>query len=361
MTLTPDILADPVALTRVLVDIQSVSGNEREITDAVESALRSNPGLRVSRDGNVVLARTNLGRPRRVVLAGHLDTVPVADNLPSRLDGDLIHGCGTADMKAGVAVALHLAVTLTDPSYETSYLFYDCEEVESERNGLNRIARQRPDWLRADFALLLEPTYGLVEAGCQGTIRVAVRVEGVRAHSARGWLGVNAIHATADVLDRLRRYHARTVDIDGCVYREGLNAVQISGGVAGNVIPDECTVAMNYRFAPDRDEAAALAHLQEVFDGYAVELVDSAPGALPGLAAPVARRFLAAVGQPARAKLGWTDVSRFAALGVPALNFGPGDPDLAHKPEERVEIPRIRDCAEVLRRWLTKETIAGQA
>jgi succinyl-diaminopimelate desuccinylase len=359
VTFTPDVLADPVALTRALVDIESVSGNEREITDAVESTLRANPGLEVLRDGNVVFARTDLGRGQRVALAGHLDTVPVAGNLPSRLDGELIHGCGTADMKAGVAVALHLAMTLTDPSYEMSYLFYDCEEVEAERNGLNRIARQRPEWLRADFALLLEPTYGLVEAGCQGTARAAVRVEGVRAHSARGWLGVNAIHAAAEVLDRLRRYQARTVEIDGCVYREGLNAVHISGGIAGNVIPDGCVVTVNYRFAPDRDEAAALAHLREVFDGYAVDLVDSAPGALPGLAAPVALRFLAAVGQPPRAKLGWTDVSRFAALGVPALNFGPGDPDLAHKPEERVEIPRIRDCAEVLRGWLTKDVTAG--
>ncbi|HEX6077034.1 MAG TPA: succinyl-diaminopimelate desuccinylase [Micromonosporaceae bacterium] len=355
MILTPDVLADPVALTRALVDIESVSGNERVITDVVEAALRTNPALEVRRDGNVVLARTNLGRQRRVALAGHLDTVPVTGNLPSRVDGDLIHGCGTADMKSGVAVALHLAMTLTDASYEVSYLFYDCEEVEAERNGLNRIARQRPEWLRADFALLLEPTYGLVEAGCQGTIRVAVRVEGVRAHSARSWLGVNAIHATADVLARLSRYRARTVEIDDCVYREGVNAVYIAGGIAGNVIPDECVITVNYRFAPDRDEAAALAHLREVFDGYAVEALDSAPGALPGLAAPVARKFLAAVGQPPRAKQGWTDVSRFAALGVPALNFGPGDPDLAHKPEERVEIPRIRDCAEVLRHWLAKD------
>jgi len=354
VTFTSEVLADPVLLTRALVDIESVSGAEREITDAVEAALRTNPGLQVERDGNVVLARTGLGRGQRVLLAGHLDTVPIADNVPSRVADDKIHGCGTADMKSGAAIALHLAATLTDPAYDMSYVFYDCEEIEADRNGLNRISVACPDWLEADFAILLEPTYGLVEAGCQGSMRVTVTVPGVRAHSARSWLGVNAIHGAAEVLARLRGYQARTVEIDGCTYREGLNAVGITGGVSGNVIPDECQIKINYRFAPDRDEAAALAHLREVFDGYAVELTDSAPGALPGLTAPVAQKFLAAVGQPPRGKLGWTDVSRFSALGVPALNFGPGDPNLAHKPEEYVEIPLIRDGAEVLRRWLAR-------
>ena len=354
MTFTPEVLADPVLLTRALVDIESVSGNEQEITDAVEAALRTNPDLQVERDGNVVLARTGSARGQRVLLAGHLDTVPIAGNLPSRVDGDKIYGCGTADMKSGAAIALHLAATLTDPAYDMSYVFYDCEEVEADRNGLNRISVARPDWLRADFAILLEPTYGLVEAGCQGTMRVTVTVPGVRAHSARSWLGDNAIHKAGEVLRRLADYQPRTVEIDGCAYREGLNAVAISGGVAGNVIPDECQIKVNYRFAPDRDEAAALAHLHAVFHGYDVEVGDSAPGALPGLTAPAAQKFLAAVGQPPRAKLGWTDVSRFSALGVPALNFGPGDPDLAHKPEEHVEIPLIRDGAEVLRRWLAR-------
>ncbi|MGH3713442.1 MAG: succinyl-diaminopimelate desuccinylase [Micromonosporaceae bacterium] len=363
-TLTADVLADPVALTRALVDIESVSGDEQAITDAVEAALRTNPVLTVERDGNVVVARTGLepgkdtagagGARQRVALAGHLDTVPLADNFPSRADGDAIYGCGTSDMKSGAAIALHLAATLTDPAYDMTYVFYDCEEVEAERNGLNRISVAQPEWLRADFAILLEPTYGLVEAGCQGTMRVAIRIPGTRAHSARSWLGVNAIHGAADVLQRLRDYQPRTLEIDGCEYREGLNAVDIVGGIAGNVTPDECVIKVNYRFAPDRDEAAALAHLREVFDGYALEVVDSAPGALPGLAAPVAQKFLAAVGQPPRGKFGWTDVSRFSALGVPALNFGPGDPNLAHKPEERVEIPLIRAGADVLRRWLSR-------
>ncbi len=350
--LTPELLADPVALTRALVDIESVSGNEQRIADEVEAALRACPHLTVGRHSNTVMARTDLGRGRRVILAGHLDTVPVADNLPSRVEGDLIYGCGTSDMKAGTALALHLAATLPDPRYDVTYLFYECEEVESTRNGLHLLAGAHPDWLAADFAVLLEPTYGTVEAGCQGTLRAVVRTTGVRAHSARSWHGVNAIHAAAEVLQRLRDWRERRVTIDGCEFREGLNAVGIRGGVAGNVIPDECEIEVNYRFAPDRDEAQAVAYVEEVFAGFEVRVTDAAPGALPELTAPAAQEFLAAAAAPARAKLGWTDVSRFAARGVPAVNFGPGDPNLAHTRDEHVEIPKIREGAEVLRRWL---------
>lgn len=350
--LTPPVVADPVDLTRALVDIESVSGDEQEIADAVEGVLRSVPHLSVARHRHTVMARTDLGLPRRVVLAGHLDTVPVAGNLPARVDDGMIHGCGTSDMKSGVALALHLAVSCPHPRYDVTYLFYEAEEVEAERNGLNLVAGAHPDWLAADFAVLLEPSDGAVEAGCQGTLRAVVRTRGTRAHSARSWRGENAVHAAAEVLDRLGRYRARRVTIDGCEYREGLNAVGIQGGVAGNVIPDECRVEVNHRFAPDRSVAAATAHLREVFAGYEVEVVDAAPGALPGLDAPPAVEFLAAAGAAARAKLGWTDVSRFAGRGVPALNFGPGDPELAHSRGERVAISRIVAAAGVLRRWL---------
>jgi succinyl-diaminopimelate desuccinylase len=263
-----------------------------------------------------------------------------------------MHGCGTSDMKSGVALALHLAVAATEPRYDVTYLFYEAEEVEAERNGLHLVSAAHPEWLRADFAVLLEPTYGAVEAGCQGTMRVAVRATGRRAHSARSWLGVNAIHGMGEVLGRLTAYEARIVTIDGCAYREGLNAVRIRGGVAGNVIPDRCEVDVNYRFAPDRSPAEAEAHLRELFAGFDVEVTDSAPGAPPGLSAEPAREFLAAVGTAPTGKLGWTDVSRFAALGIPALNFGPGDPNLAHTREEHVELSRIRAGADVLRRWL---------
>ena len=346
-----DLTADPVDLTAALVDVASVSGSEDRLAELVEHALRLLP-LEVVRDGNCVLARTSYGRDRRVLLAGHLDTVPIADNVPSRRDGARVHGCGTSDMKSGDAVLLHLAATLREPAYDVTYVLYDNEDVEAERNGLNRLVRTHRDWLQADLAILMEPTNGQVEAGCQGTLRVSVTVPGRRAHSARGWLGENAIHAAAPLLTTLVRYEAREVDIDGCVYREGLNAVSIQGGVAGNVIPDACTVLVNFRFAPDRTEAAALEHVREALAPYAVTLLDSAPGALPGLTAPAAAHFVDAVGVTPLAKYGWTDVARFAGLGIPAVNFGPGDPNLAHTREESVEVALITQSTDLLRRYL---------
>jgi succinyl-diaminopimelate desuccinylase len=350
-----DLTADPVELTAALVDVPSVSGDEAALADAVETALREQaPHLELLRDGNAVLARTTGRRPTRVLLAGHLDTVPIADNLPSRRDGDTLYGCGTSDMKAGDAMIAHLVATLPDPAHELTCVFYDCEEVEAARNGLGRIEREHPDWLHADLAILAEPTDGAVEAGCQGTLRAVVRTDGRRAHSARSWLGRNAIHAAAEVLDRLNRYDPRRVDIDGCVYREGLQAVRIAGGVAGNVVPDVCEVTVNFRFAPDRTVAAASEHVREVFAGLDVRVTDTAAGALPGLDAPAARQFLATTGVAPVAKYGWTDVSRFAALGIPALNFGPGDPNLAHTREEHVATDRITRCTELLRGYLTE-------
>ena len=347
-----DLTADPRALLEVLVDVPSVSGDEGPLADAVETALRAYPHLRVDRDGDTVVARTSLGRPERVLLAGHLDTVPVADNLPGRREGDVLHGLGSCDMKGGVAVILHLAATLREPRHDVTYVLYDQEEVQATRNGLGRTARNHPDWLAADFAVLMEPTSATVEGGCQGTLRVEVTLTGTRAHSARSWLGENAIHAAAPVLATLAAYVPRSVDIDGCVYREGLQAVGVRGGVAGNVVPDECVVTVNFRFAPDRTEVQALAHVQEVLAGYGLVVTDTSPGALPGLSAPAAAAFIVATGETPRAKYGWTDVARFSALGVPAVNFGPGDPNLAHTRGEHVDLREVTRCVEVLRTWL---------
>lgn len=348
-----DLTADVVTLTAAIVDIPSESHHEAVLADAVEEALREHQHLRVERDGDTVLARTDLGRAERVLLGGHLDTVPAADNLPSRLDGDLLYGLGSCDMKGGVAVALRCAALVAEPVRDVTYVFYECEEVDARFNGLERLARTRPEWLSADLAVLMEPSDAGVEAGCQGTLRAVVRTSGRRAHSARSWLGDNAIHRAGEVLDRLRAYQPRRVDVDGLTYREGLNAVLISGGVAGNVIPDAAEVTVNYRFAPSRTAEEAEAHVRSVFEGYHVEVVDLAPGAMPGLHLPAARDFVTAVGATPRPKFGWTDVARFAALGVPAVNFGPGDPALAHTRDEHVPVAQLRSVDEAMRAWLS--------
>ncbi len=345
---TLDLSLDVVSLTRALVDLPSVSGDERVLADAVEEALRGLDRLDVRRDGDTVVARTTLGRDQRIVLAGHLDTVPVADNLPSHDDGELLYGCGTSDMKSGVAVMLRVAYTVAEPGPDVTWIFYDNEEVESSRNGLARLARNDRSLLYGDLAVLLEPTGGVVEAGCQGTLRAVIRTSGHRAHSARSWLGANAIHAAAPILATLEAYLARTVEIDGCTYREGLNAVRITGGVAGNVIPDRCEVEVNFRFAPDRSVEQATEHVREVFGGFDIEITDAAPGALPGLSDPAAAAFIAALGVGVQAKLGWTDVARFAAFGIPAVNFGPGDPNMAHKREEHVRMSTIGESERLL-------------
>ncbi|GAA1663149.1 succinyl-diaminopimelate desuccinylase [Nonomuraea maheshkhaliensis] len=347
-----DLTQDVRDLTAAIVDIESVSGAEKALADDVERALTALPHLKVTRSGETVVARTEQGHAERVLIAGHLDTVPLAGNLPSRVEGDLLYGCGTSDMKAGVAVALRLAATVPAPVRDVTYVFYDCEEIEAERNGLTRVAREHPDWLAADFAVLMEPTDGVIEGGCQGTLRAEVTVTGRRAHSARSWFGVNAIHGIEPVLARLNAYEARRPVVDGLEYREGLNAVGVRGGVAGNVIPDLCVVTVNYRFAPDLSLEAAQEHVREVFDGFEVAFTDGAPAARPGLTHPVAAAFTAAVGGTPRAKLGWTDVARFSALGVPAVNYGPGDPNLAHQQGEYVSLPKIVESERAMRNWL---------
>ncbi|MEV6874167.1 succinyl-diaminopimelate desuccinylase [Amycolatopsis sp. NPDC051128] len=352
-----DLRADPVDLTAALVDVFSVSGSEAELATLVQDALREQaPHLEVVRNGDAVLARTNLGRGSRVVLAGHLDTVPENGNFPSRREGtgddEILHGLGTVDMKGGDAVFLHLAATLPEPKHDVTFVFYDNEEVEAVKNGLGRIERELPEWLAGDLAIVGEPSNGVIEAGCQGTMRVELRCTGTRAHTARAWMGENAIHALAEPLRRLAEYTPRIVDIDGLTYREGLQATKIGGGVAGNVVPDEAVLTVNHRFAPDRDAAAAERHLREVFDGFDLSVVDLSPGALPGLSAPAAAELVTAAGGRAAAKLGWTDVARFAALGMPAVNFGPGDPTLAHTRQENVRTAEIRQVTDVLRKFL---------
>lgn len=348
---------DVVELTEAICNIESVSGNEQALADAIEAALSAHSHLEVIRDGDAIVARTNLGRSSRVVIAGHIDTVPVAGNLPVErrvIDGkDVLWGRGTVDMKAGAAVQLKLAAELSSPNVDLTWIFYDHEEVEASLNGLGRISRNRPELIEADFAVLCEPTAALVEGGCNGTMRVDVTLRGVKAHSARAWMGKNAIHAAAEVLEALNVYETQSVEVDGLTYRESLNAVLIRGGIATNVIPDECVITVNYRFAPNKTAADAEAHLRQVFEGHELVVVDVAEGARPGLDRPEAQAFLAASGVEARPKYGWTDVARFSALGVPAVNYGPGDPNKAHADDENCPIEQIYACENGLRAWLT--------
>jgi succinyl-diaminopimelate desuccinylase len=340
-------------LTARIIDAESVSGDEQPLADAIEAALRGLEHLTVHRDGNAVVARTSLGRGQRVVLAGHIDTVPVAANLPSSTVGGAIYGCGASDMKSGVAVQLRLAALVPEPNQDVTYVFYDCEEVEAERNGLLRLSRKAPELLAGDLAVLMEPTGGVVEGGCQGTLRAEITARGRRAHSARSWLGVNAIHEAGRILDVLRAYQAAEPEVDGLTYHEGLNAVFVRGGVAGNVIPDECVVTVNFRFAPDRTPEQAQDYVREMFTDWEVAVTDVIGGARPGLTEPAAASFAAAIGGTPRAKLGWTDVARFASLGIAAVNYGPGDPQLAHRADEHVEIAAVTDCEARMLAWLT--------
>ena len=291
------------------------------------------------------------------MIAGHIDTVPVANNLPVKLlpmeREQVLWGRGTVDMKAGVAVQLKLAATLDKTNTDVTWVFYDHEEVEASLNGLGRIARNRPDLLDASFAVLCEPSNAQVEGGCNGTIRVEVRARGVKAHSARSWMGKNAVHGAAEILNRLNAYEPQSVEVDGLVYRESMNAVLISGGMATNVIPDECVVTVNYRFAPSKSAEEAESHLRELFDGFDIQMTDLSEGARPGLDRPEAAAFVAATGSEPKPKYGWTDVARFSALGIPAVNFGPGDPNKAHADDENVPVSQIFACEAALRTWLT--------
>ncbi|OFL15703.1 succinyl-diaminopimelate desuccinylase [Corynebacterium sp. HMSC067D03] len=357
-----DLFADPVVLSAALVDIESPSHHEEAIADAIEAALRGLEYAQVQRFGNTVVARTNFGLDSRVVLAGHIDTVPLADNTPHRLADGILHGCGSVDMKSGLACYLHAFATLAQPgkaAHDLTLIAYEGEEVAQEFNGLYHLERDHPELLQGDIALLGEPSGAIIEAGCQGTIRVFVDAHGTRAHSARSWLGHNAAHDLAGVLTRIAAYEPRTVLIDDCEYREGLNVVGLEGFVATNTIPDHARLIVNFRYAPDRSVEDAKAHLEETLaleEGLELIYDDVAPGALPGLGDPVAAGLVKAVGGNFRAKFGWTDVARFSSLGVPAVNFGPGDPGFAHKKDEQCPVDEIRQVAAQLLDYLSAES-----
>ena len=397
----PDLNGDLGALTLALVSAPSVSGAEAPLADAVQAALAAHTHLEVLRHGNTVVARTRLGRRDRVVVAGHLDTVPISprtDNVPGSIeshenleslesledlggtgaqDGQggqtVVWGRGSVDMKGGIAVGLQLAATLTAPRRDVTWVFYDNEEVVGERNGLSRALAAHPDWFEADLAILGEPTGAGVEGGCNGTLRLILDVPGRAAHSGRAWRGVNAIHAASTIIERVKAAPVRTVEVDGLAYRESFSVVLIEGGTATNTIPDHCRVTVNYRFAPDLTAEEALARAKRVLAGLDpvgeetdpvidagtgrvdVELDDLSPAARPGLDSPMARELIELVRERGGAvgpKYGWTDVARFSAAGIPAVNLGPGDPMLCHTDDEHCPVAQIEAVVQILRAWL---------
>jgi len=349
---------DLLMLAAELVSIPSVSRHEDALSDRIESELRARPWLEVERLGNNVVAKTSLGRSMRVILAGHLDTVPPAGNADATIEADTLWGVGSADMKGGLAVLLDLASSLRQPTVDVTWCFYEREEVERAEDGLVRLWNERPDLVAGDVAILSEPTACRIEAGCQGTMRAVIHMRGVRAHTARPYTGRNAIHRLVPVLQQVAAWPGRRVVLDGCEYVEQLQAVAVEGGVAPNVVPDDASMTVNYRFAPDRSLADARHYLSELFDmvldpelGDSWAVTDEALGAPPALDHPVLSRLLALSGEAPQAKVGWTDVATFWAHGVPATNFGPGDPLLAHHPDERVDrrsLERAHSCLAAL-------------
>lgn len=327
--------------TAALVAIPSESFAEGRITDVIEGELRESGHLEVTRVGDNLVARTQLGRDVRVILAGHTDTVPVNGNGTPHIDLDVLWGLGSTDMKGGLVVMLELARRHVEPAVDVTYVFYAREEVAAAHSGLGELFQLRPELLAGDVALLGEPTDGEIEAGCQGTMRFRVVLAGNRSHIARAWMGRNAIHRLGALLSAIAGYEPREPLIMGCQFHEALQVVRVAGGVAGNVVPDQAEIEIAHRFAPDRTPAQAEAHVRELLAPMLeaddqMELVDMSPAAYPAVDHPCIAALIERHGLGVRGKLGWTDVARFAEHGIPAVNLGPGDSTLAHTPEEHL-------------------------
>ncbi len=335
------VMTDLLELAASLVAVPSESGAEADLVSLLENQLGQVPWLELTRVGDNLVARTQRGHAMRLVLAGHTDTVPANGNSTAVIDGDRLSGLGACDMKGGLAVMLELARTVDDPAIDVTYIFYAREEIGAAQSGLLELHLARPDLLQGDAAILGEPTSATIEAGCQGTMRVRVTLAGERAHTARPWMGRNAIHRLGSLLGAVADCPEREPVLQGCRYHEVLQAVHVVGGIAGNVVPDQVEVTLNHRFAPDRSPAQAEAHVRSVVgpwmdEGDTFEVTDVAAGAMPALNDGLIATLIERGNLDVEAKLGWTDVARFASFGIPAANFGPGDPTIAHTAGEFV-------------------------
>jgi succinyl-diaminopimelate desuccinylase len=316
-----------------LVDIPSESRDEAAIAQYVLSIV---PGARDAGDGCV------LAGDGPVVLAGHLDTVPAQDNRPGRADGEAVHGVGASDMKAALAVMIELA--LADRAPGTTLCFFPREELPVSESSLTPLLEREQALRRADVAIVMEPTANAIHAGCLGNINATWTFHGVSGHSARPWLADNAIDRAARAIAALaENAPPERAEFDGLAFVEAVSVVGIEGGIARNVIPDRVTAHVNYRYAPGRSAADADARLHALCDGdqRELEIESNAPSGPVAVSHPFVQRLIAEGSLEVAPKQAWTPVAEFALAGVPAVNFGPGDPAYAHRRDERVRIDAL--------------------
>jgi succinyl-diaminopimelate desuccinylase len=339
-----------------LVNIPSVSRHEQRLTAWIAERVAALPHLRVAHRQEDAIAFGPPGRPD-VVLAGHSDTVPEQGNLPGRLEDGQVHGLGAADMKGSLAVMLALAAELDRlaPRVRPLFVVFGREELPAEESVLEGLFTSCPAILEARLAVMMEPTANRLEAGCLGNIKAALEFRGVAAHSARPWLGVNAIHEAVRGLRQVVDVEPHEVVLNGLTFREVVSVTEIAGGVANNVIPDRVVCGLNFRYAGHRSPAGAEARLRELV-GPAGELrvLSNSPSAPVAVDNPLLRRLREAGDLPVEPKQAWTPVAEFAAHGLDAVNFGPGDPRLAHRRDERVSVDAMSATLAVLRRFLCR-------
>jgi len=349
-----------VATTLQLVEVSSPTGDERELCDIVEARLRTMPDLIVERVGDSVAAhRPWTGRPK-VALVGHLDTVPKSEGQePTRVEGDRLYGLGASDMKAGDAVMLGLLelVESSDLVYDLCIILYDAEEGPYDESGLGPLF-DALDWVKSvDLAFCLEPSDNVVQVGCVGSFHAKLTVKGRACHSARPWQGENAIHKSGALMSLLGSLEPKVVNVAGHNFSEVISATVVNGGRARNVIPDSCTFNINFRFAPGRSEEEAFSELVDLVGDLAeVELLDSCPSGSVVSNSPLFDRFLSLTGAEVTAKQAWTDVARFAQIGVDAVNYGPGISSQAHQATEYVDIDLIVDSYCSFHNFLTTKS-----
>jgi succinyl-diaminopimelate desuccinylase len=341
----------PAETLRWLVDIPSDTGQESEICTAINDRLSGLPSTRV---GNSLVVGEPVGDRPLILLVGHLDTVPSQGQGPSRVDGGRLFGLGACDMKGGLAVMIHLLEDPGQRSFGVAGIFYAGEEGPAAGNELARVLDE-VGWLRsAHFGVVLEPSDGELQVGCNGVINAVVRFHGRAAHSARPWLGENAITKAGDWLAAMHRRQPRDVVIQGLVYQEVVSVTRASGGVANNVIPAAFEANVNCRFTPDQTVEEAVAMLRvECRDADELEIVDSAPAGPVDTGHPFVARLVEATGAPFAAKQGWTDVARLGEFGIPAINYGPGETALAHRPDESIDLGDLDRAIEGLRSALS--------